>query len=186
MNDRIFFSPQDIVECSVLSQGCTGGFNYLIAGRYAQDQGVVAEECNPYTGADGTCSTDQTCSRTYVSDYEYLGGYYGACNEQEMMKALVENGPFAVGYMVYFDFYFYTGGIYHHVGFDDRYDPLEDMNHAVLLVGYGEDPNTGEKFWTCKNSWGPSFGEDGGYFRIRRGTDECGIESAASQSTVIP
>ena len=27
------FSPQDIVDCSSLSQGCGGGFGYLIAGR---------------------------------------------------------------------------------------------------------------------------------------------------------
>ncbi|CAL4073539.1 unnamed protein product, partial [Meganyctiphanes norvegica] len=179
------FSTQDVVECSVLSQGCTGGFNYLIAGRYAQDQGVVAEECNTYTGVDGVCGTDPTCGRTYVSDYEYLGGYYGGCNEEEMMKALYENGPFAVGYMVYFDFYLYTHGIYHHTELQDRFNPIEDMNHAVLVVGYGVDPDTGEKYWTCKNSWGPDFGE-AGYFRIRRGTDECGIESAASQATVIP
>lgn len=38
------------MSCSVLSQGCAGGFSYLIAGRYAEDQGVVAEKCNPYTG----------------------------------------------------------------------------------------------------------------------------------------
>jgi len=178
------FSPQDIVECSVLAQGCTGGFNYLIGGRHAMEQGVVAEECNTYTGKDGECSTDANCGRTYVSDYEYLGGFYGGCNEEEMMKALVENGPMAVAYMVYFDFNFYTHGIYHHVTLDNRFDPIEDMNHAVLLVGYGVEPETGEKYWTCKNSWGASFGEDG-YFRIRRGTDECAIESAASQSTII-
>lgn len=40
---------QDVVSCSVLAQGCEGGFDFLIAGRYAQDQGVVAEDCNLYT-----------------------------------------------------------------------------------------------------------------------------------------
>jgi cathepsin B len=29
------------------------------------------------------------------------------------------------------------------------------------------------------NSWGQSWGNDGGYFKIRRGTDECYIESNA-------
>lgn len=45
-----FIFLQDVVSCSLLSQGCDGGFSFLIAGRYAKDQGMVAEECNPYTG----------------------------------------------------------------------------------------------------------------------------------------
>lgn len=179
------FSAQDVVSCSVLSQGCAGGFSYLIAGRYAQDQGVVAEECNPYTGKDDPCNTNTSCARTFVSDYEYLGGYYGACNEEKMLQALVKKGPLAVAYAVYDDFGSYEGGIYHHTGERNDFNPLEYVNHAVLLVGYGEDETTGEKFWTVKNSWGASWGEDG-YFRIRRGTNECSIESMAIDITAIP
>ncbi|XP_042217957.1 dipeptidyl peptidase 1-like [Homarus americanus] len=179
------FSVQDIVSCSVLSQGCEGGFPYLVGGRYSQDQGIVAEECNPYTGLDDACDTDMSCPRTYVSEYEYVGGYYGACNEELMMLALVENGPMALAFEVYDDFLSYSGGIYHHTNLKNDFSPLEEVNHGVLLMGYGVDAETGEKYWTCKNSWGTSWGEDG-YFRIRRGTDECAIESVAFQSTVIP
>ncbi|MPC15985.1 Dipeptidyl peptidase 1 [Portunus trituberculatus] len=206
------FSTQDVVSCSMLSQGCDGGFSYLIAGRYAEDQGIVAEECNPYTGKvrkfkDDPCNTDSSCARTFVSDYEYLGGYYGACNEEKMLQALVEKGPLAVAYAVYDDFPNYDGGIYHHTGERNIFNPLEVsgrrkeegnignmrneqmepkyVNHAVLLVGYGEDEITGEKFWTLKNSWSDSWGEDG-YFRIRRGTNECAIESMAVDITAIP
>lgn len=59
------------------------------------------------------------------------------------------------------------------------------MNHAVLLVGYGVDNQTEEKYWIVKNSWGENWGENG-YFRIRRGTDECGIESLAVEAFPIP
>ena len=34
----------------------------------------------------------------------------------------------------------------------------------------------GTKFWRVANSWDTTWGE-GGYFRIVRGKDECGIES---------
>merc|ERR1712212_1424774 len=178
------FSTQDVLECSALAQGCMGGFSYLIAGRMSLEQGVVHEECNKYTAMDGPCSTDMSCERTYVSDYQYLGGYYGACSEELMMQALVEKGPMPVAFMVYSDFYGYDGGIYHHTGFRDEYNPLELTSHAVTLVGYGVDAATGEKFWRIKNSWGKYWGEDG-YFRMRRGTDECAIESIAVDFTVV-
>lgn len=74
---------------------------------------------------DDACVTDSTCSRTYVSDYEYLGGYYGACNEELMLQALVENGPLAVAYAVYDDFSNYDGGIYHHTGERNEFNPFE-------------------------------------------------------------
>ncbi|ROT79070.1 cathepsin C [Penaeus vannamei] len=179
------FSPQDVVSCSVLAQGCMGGFDYLIAGRYAMDQGVVAEECNPYDGSDSQCDTDATCAKTYVSEYVHVGGYYGACNEELMLQALVETGPISVSFEVYDDFRNYNGGIYHHTGLKNDFNPFEITNHVVLVVGYGADEATGEKYWIVKNSWGAHWGEDG-YFRIRRGTDECSLESMAVQVTIIP
>lgn len=78
----------------------------------------------------------------------------------------------------------YKKGIYHHTGLTDGYNPFELTNHAVLLVGYGKCPKCGQKFWIVKNSWGTQWGEDG-YFRIRRGSDECSIESIAVAATPI-
>lgn len=68
---RVNLSPQDIVSCSTYSQGCEGGFPYLIAGKYSQDHGAVLEECNPYTGKDSACPIasemdGKKCPRTYV------------------------------------------------------------------------------------------------------------------------
>lgn len=85
---------------------------------------------------------------------------------------------------VYSDFMHYKQGIYHHTGLKDAYNPFELTNHAVLLVGYGNCPVSGQKFWIVKNSWGADWGEKG-YFRIRRGSDECAIESIAVAAAPI-
>ncbi len=163
--------------------GCEGGFPYLIAGKYAEDFGLVEESCYPYKGRDDPCEK-KTCKRYYATDYKYVGGYYGACNEELMMIQLVKNGPIAVGFEVLDDFMAYKGGIYHHTGVANKFTPFELTNHAVLVVGYGRDAKTGEKYWTVKNSWGTGWGEQG-YFRIRRGTDEVAIESMALESFPI-
>lgn len=107
------------------------------------------------------------------------------CNEDLMKMELVTKGPIAVSFEVYSDFQQYKGGIYHHTGLESGFNPFLITNHAVLAVGYGADPKTGEKYWIVKNSWGTSWGENG-YFRIRRGTDECSIESIAVAATIIP
>ena len=182
------FSPQDIISCTKYAQGCDGGFPYLIAGKYAKDFGVVAEVCDQYQGVDTpTCGTDPACSRTYTASYQYVGGYYGACNEALMMQSLVNNGPLVIGFMVYDDFVLYTDGIYHHDFALDHlqsgeFNPFELTNHAVLITGYGVE--NGVKFWNVKNSWGTEWGRNG-FFKIQRGNDECAFESLAVEVKVV-
>lgn len=49
---------------------------------------------------------------------------------------------------------YYTGGIW-------KCSPYDDVNHAVLLVGYTADGSA----WIVKNQWGADWGE-GGYIRV--------------------
>jgi len=89
------------------------------------------------------------------------------------MATSEENIQKAMAFTVYTDFEDYVGGIYHHV--------TGDMagGHAVKVVGWGVED--GEKYWVIANSWNPHWGE-GGFFRIRRGTNECDIEDVAVAS----
>lgn len=46
---------QQIIDCSVpnYSAGCHGGWPYTIAGMFAQEYGLLEEECYPYQGSQG-------------------------------------------------------------------------------------------------------------------------------------
>lgn len=64
---------------------------------------------------------------------------------------------------------------------DGKYSSYCDgrINHAVNIVGYGTDEETGLDYWIARNSWGRAWGMDG-YFYIQRGINLCYIESYAA------
>lgn len=50
------------------------------------------------------------------------------------------------------------------------------LDHAVQLVGYGTDEETGQHYWLVRNTWTSLWGEKG-YIRILREEDApCGID----------
>jgi Papain family cysteine protease len=93
-------------------------------------------------------------------------------SERDIREEIFMYGPVVSGFDVYADFYEWYGkgakGVYKHG------DSELLGGHAIEITGYGQMPD-GTKFWQVKNSWGTDSG-DGGYFKILRGTNECGIE----------
>ena len=56
------------------------------------------------------------------------------------------------------------------------YDPIcssAKLNHAVLLVGYGDD------YYIVKNSWGLDWGMKGYIYMSKDKDNNCGIASCA-------
>jgi len=104
----------------------------------------------------------------YASDkYTFKGKIQSASGENAIQKMIMSGGPVETAFTVYSDFENYAGGIYHHVSGGMA------GGHAVKMVGWGVE--NGQKYWKIANSWNPYWGEKG-YFRIRRGNNEGGVE----------
>jgi len=155
--------------------------------KYARDVGVASGDinvlsaltCKQYfldltpTAAPNTPSCSSTCTNaasltSYALDKVKITGYSLGKGEDAMIAALNNGGTVAVSFTVYQDFYSYKSGIY-------AYKTGTELGgHAVRLIGYGVED--GVKYWLLANSWGPRWGESG-FFRMARGTNECGIEA---------
>ena len=59
----------------------------------------------------------------------------------------------------------------------------EELDHAINLVGYGHDEQTGLDYWTIRNSWSTYWGEEG-YFKVVQGERDCGVTSSAGYPIV--
>lgn len=88
-----------------------------------------------------------------------------------MQQEILEHGPFEAGFFVFSDFYSYKNGTYFRT--PSAAGPFG--GHAVRLVGWGVDKHNTD-YWNVANSFGVGWGI-GGFFHIRRGTNECGIET---------
>jgi len=170
----VSLSEQQLVDCSTAqgNQGCNGGlmdqgFQYIIT-----NKGITTEEAYPYTAQDGTCNTNVTSAATISSFVDVTPG------SETALMAAVNLGPVSVAIEADQScFQFYSGGVLS--------DPScgTQLDHGVLVVGYGTDAGTKQDFWIVKNSWGSSWGE-AGYIRLIRGSNECGIASEPSYPVV--
>jgi len=181
----VILSSEDMVACSGAG-GCNGGSPYS-AYLYWTSTGVVTEECSPYSfpscdhhipGSSNPCPAgygptpecNRTCEngKSWDEDKHKGSRVYSVEGEKDLIAELALNGPCEAVIAVYDDFLVYTSGVYHHVSGD-----LVGY-HAIKLMGYGVD--NGTKYWLLANSWNEHWGEKG-FFRMLRGSDECGVES---------
>ncbi|KAG0472128.1 hypothetical protein HPP92_016674 [Vanilla planifolia] len=172
-------------HCSTIGRildGCDGGYP-IFAWRYFVQNGVVTEECDPYfdqigcahPGCEPSYPTPLCKKHCQVKNQVWdeqkhfsVNAYRINSDPYDIMAEVSENGPVEVSFTVFEDFAHYKSGVYKHIAGDIM------GGHAVKLIGWGTSEQ-GEDYWLLANQWNRDWGDDG-YFKILRGTNECGIE----------
>jgi C1A family cysteine protease len=169
----ISLSEQQLVDCAKIrygNDGCQGGMQDQ-AFNYVQGHDICTEDEYAYTGtnwlfkqcASNNCTRAPGLPNGAIKGYRYVNG------STSLLMDAVAQQPIAVS--IEADqrvFQLYKSGIL------SSKECGDELDHAVLLVGYGTD--AGKTYWKVKNSWGVTWGE-AGYIRMSRGdgSDECGI-----------
>ncbi|UYV82288.1 CTSL, partial [Cordylochernes scorpioides] len=135
-------SPEQLVDCDYYDDGCiTGGLPWE-AYKYIKDVGGLEPEADyPYVSTEVVhhpCRFNK--NKTVVKVKSYVAIESG--NEKDLMEAVATIGPISVGIAASYNLKLYRTGIY-------KKDCHYQLNHAVLLVGYGEE--NGTPYWLIKN-----------------------------------
>jgi cathepsin L len=170
----VTLSEQQILDCTPNPQhcggtgGCGGGTAELAYARIAEIGGLTSEALYPYVSGGGRnyqCKNPLPAPVAKVSNYTKLPE-----NEYDpLLNAVATVGPIAISVDAA------AWGRYSSGVFDGCNQKNPDIDHAVVLVGYGTDDKLGD-YWLVRNSWGASWGEKG-YIRLKRSsTVECGVD----------
>jgi len=172
----VSLSEQELVDCDKATgdQGCSGGLPSNAFKDMIQNKiGLETESAYPYTARNGQCKASTS------SEVAFIGGWKAiSTDEDQIAAALMQYGPLAIGINAG-PMQFYSGGI--SKPWKIACNP-QKLDHGVAIVGFGEE--AGVKYWTIRNSWGPSWGEKG-YYRIIRGTGACGLNTMVSTATGV-
>jgi len=193
------FDYKQILECDRYNQGCAGGYPYL-ALKYAlefgvseSDEGGLTPKCQagalPHTDNGDPVDTDgYTRSEPVVrvTDYDYIGGYYGGVTAGGILEDVFKRGPVSVGIGGSLELLHYQGGVYKPTMTEHLLYDFEAVGHAVVVVGWVTSEDGKEVHYIVKNSYGADWGEQG-YFRTNEflaGEDSEHIESLVASGRV--
>ncbi|KAK1441949.1 cysteine proteinase [Babesia gibsoni] len=155
-------SEQELLNCEHRCFGCDGGYSD-VALHYIMTKGISAADSVPYEAKESSCKVPSG-EKYFIRNFVTAVGL-------DVADKLLVRAPTVVYIAATRDLMSYSGGIF------NGDCEFEELNHAVLLVGEGYDAELGKRYWVIKNSWGPSWGENG-FFRLERtnkGSDKCGV-----------
>ncbi|XP_023949514.2 digestive cysteine proteinase 1-like [Bicyclus anynana] len=166
----LLLSEQQLVDCDKGNMGCNGGYQN-VAIQYFKNQGAMSATSYPYTAIDGNCKYNAEQVVVNVTDCLKIQ----TAKEDDIAEQLVKIGPLSISIDASSLMNYQKGII------NGQSCSGFELNHAVLLVGYGTD--NGLPYWLVKNSWG-GFGEKG-YFRMQRGVNCLNFMNDAAYSAVV-
>ncbi|XP_004517612.1 cathepsin L1 [Ceratitis capitata] len=169
-------SEQNLIDCGTVDfglAGCDGGYQeYAFAFIKDEQKGLAPGGSYPYLDKKDTCKYSPASKAAEVKGFAAIKP-----KDEKTMKEIVGTlGPLACSVNALETLLLYKEGIY-----DDAECNKGEVNHAVLVVGYGSEK--GKDYWIVKNSWDKNWGEDG-YFRLPRGSNFCGIAEECSYPLV--
>ncbi|XP_007502741.2 cathepsin W [Monodelphis domestica] len=157
-------SVQEVLDCDRCGKACKGGFVWDAFLTILRQRGLARERDYPYQDQLSRKGCQKKQNRTgWIQDFLMLPK-----EENAMAEHLALKGPITVTINQAL-LKTYRKGV---IRPKDDCDPNQ-VDHSVLLVGFGQNTKDGA-YWILKNSWGSDWGEEG-YFRLRRGTNACGI-----------
>jgi cathepsin L len=158
--------------------GCAGSTAELAFNYVASSKGLFEEyqySYAAYYGQNSACATPKVGKPVAT-----LSGFVQLPenNYTALLNAANTVGPIAVSVDAS-KWSAYESGV-----FNGCNQASPDIDHAVILMGYGEEIN-GQKYWLIRNSWAASWGELG-YIRLARSdSDEslCGLDVTPQDGT---
>lgn len=182
---------QQVLDCDRYNQGCAGGYPYLVQ-KYTRDFGLTSSGKCAKSAEELQELGDEAVDHqpfVRVTDYGYIGGYYGGSTTSQMMREIYTNGPIVVGMNGGYELMLYESGVFQETGEAEAMakqkgilNDFERVDHAVLVVGWAKD--SAGKHWIIKNSHGADWGENG-YFRVPLNGDEDGITSLTTSAKPV-
>lgn len=171
------FSEQELVSCDTggADAGCNGGWMDDAFDFVKSNGGLATEDDYPYTsGSSGKSGSCVSTGYTNVAEVAPTSYTDVATGDVSALMSAVSQQPVSIAIQAnQLAFQFYSTGVL-------TGKCGQNLDHGVLLVGYGTDSATGTDYWKVKNSWSSSWGE-GGYIRIERSDDDlCGVLDAPS------
>ena len=180
------FSEQQIIDCSLITErgpnmGCNGGQISKTMDWIGKNGGLCNETA--YSYYSGTTMDSGKCVQCDLVPNSQVKSHVDVeSSDLAMMTALTQQ-PVSVA--IEADqraFQLYSSGV-----FSEKCGT--NLDHAVLLVGYGTDSSSKQDYYILKNSWGTTWG-DQGYMYIGRGTQynntngQCGVLMTGAYPTL--